>query len=114
MTGASFTSLKVEKDILPTVTSAVSTATAARGRTSESQNIGLNQNRPNLLGTTSGNSTVMNFMNGNSMTANSSTEKFSASLAVPPLATLGNFVASSSTAPVGAHARAAVMSNARP
>ena len=126
-----------------------STATAARKRISESQNLGLNQNRPNLPRTTS----------GNSMTTNSSAGNFSARLAVPPLASLGNFVASSSVAsssvacssvacspvacspvasssvasssvvfssvasssvasssvaPLGAHASAAVMSNARP
>ena len=88
LTGASFTSVKVEQDIVPTVTSAASTATAACGRTSESQNLGLNQNQPSLSGTTS----------GNSMTENSSTGNFSASLAVPPLASLVNFVASSSVA----------------
>ena len=80
LTGAFFTSVKVEQDFVPTVTSVGSTATAARGRTSESQNLGLNQNRPNLSGTTSANSTAMNSTSGNSMTANSSTGNFSASL----------------------------------
>ena len=81
---------------MPTVNSVTLTATAVH-RALKSRSLGLNQTRPNLSHTISGNPTVANTTSGNSMTTNFSTGNFCAR----------NFVASSSAASLGAHASAA-------